>query len=1079
MAGSKGDPVPHVTYSRQYRRCARPDCPSCADGRAGHGPYWYAFWHENGRARSRYVGKLLPPGLASEDTVSAAALRVRTLGGFEVWRGEAMVPARIWNRTKLTALFTCLLSVPGYRLHRERLIELLWPGADHVSGAKQLRLTLHRLRGVLASPGTAASFIQVEGELLALCPGGQAPAPPDWLDASAFESAANQALSGDDPALCRAALARYTGDYLPAAPYDDWALERREVLRLRYLAVLFRLAELAGLRGETAEAEEQLRAVLRLNACHEEAAARLMGLLAAAGRRPDALQVYDELAVALASSLGVDPSPDLVLLRRQLLAAESMPSASTQLGTLPAIGRRTNLPVPLTTYVARPREELSIRDHLSESRLLTITGTGGCGKTRLALHVSGTVVDAYSDGVWLVELAGLSADVSDRGAVTRAMTAALGLQEDGRESPLATVATFLSPRRLLLLLDNCEHVLGAAASLVEDLLGACPRLQILATSRQRLGVPGEIVCHLASMVLPPPDVRAEELPAYEASALFLARAGNAIPGYCSGPENVAAIARICSYVDGIPLAIELAAARARFLPLKAIAARLDDCFHLLTGGPRTVLPRQRTLRATLDWSYALLDERERVLLRRLAVFAGGWTLEAAETVCGDVLHSGSDATAAPEACPGPRAAATVITSSEILDLLAGLADKSLVQVQQQEGETRYRFLEPTRHYAAEVLTAQGEEPATRDQHLAWCLSLAEEADPSLTGPEQITWFGRLEREHDNLRAALAWSLARGDGDQQTRPAVRGATAAEASPAFGSVALRLAGALAEFWHARGAAPHVGNAHHAEALVAQGLALARAARDWTLTADLLNYLGFTLFLRGRPDRAVARHEESLALCREIGDIRRVLRSRLFLGLSLANLGEYGRAEECLRSAKTLAVAEGDAWSIGGVAMHLGAVAAAQGHFVEAEALLQEASAVAHRIGENAGLASALCALGEVACAQNRLGEAGAYFGDGLRLYRDMGETWGIIWGLEGLAATAVATNNAMEGMRLLGMAERLREASAVVWRLSAPLYERAMAQARRELGSDGVEQALALGRTLPLDRTIDVLLGDSGT
>jgi len=565
MVRVKDESTPRVSYNQQYRRCGRLGCPSCSEGKLGHGPYWYAHWREGGHVRTRYLGKQPPedlqavaldagtpsgpdpaevtippsrdagvlstaspdrpvvPGTPGTPVVAIPMLRVRTLGMFEVWRGEARVPSQAWNQ-KVGAAFKCLVSAPGHQLSRESLIDVLWPEADAAAGARNLSSTLHRLRRVLGDAAPGKGYIRVEGDLLVLRPTGPAGPLDDWLDADTFDRAARHALSATDPVVCRAALALYTGDYLPGDAYEDWALARRESLRLRYLDLALHLADLAGARGETLQAEQSLRTVLALDLCHEEAAGRLMGLLAAAGRRTDAMRIYHDLAAALMRELDATPSQDLATLQAQLLAREATPTAAAQPPRLPDAPRRTNLPRALTSFVGRAREQDEIRQLLAETRLLTLTGAGGCGKTRLALQVADMLVESYADGVWLVELAALPPSARDRTLITAALAGSLGVQEQPGESLDKTLAAFLAPRHLLLVLDNCEHVRAPCVALVAALLTACPQLGVLATSREQLGVPGELLFGVPSLAVPPLDVQPEAQPRYEAAALFLARA---------------------------------------------------------------------------------------------------------------------------------------------------------------------------------------------------------------------------------------------------------------------------------------------------------------------------------------------------------------------------------------------------------------------------------------------------------------------------------------------------------------------------------------------------------------------------
>jgi non-specific serine/threonine protein kinase len=438
--------------------------------------------------------------------------------------------------------------------------------------------------------------------------------------------------------------------------------------------------------------------------------------------------------------------------------ADDTATGETGVQPLPAPPEpRGNLPVQPTSFIGREREQADVLALLDRAPLVTLTGAGGCGKTRLALTVAGSLLPEYPDGVWLVELAALVDPI----LVPQTVARVLGLQEQPGRTPLEMLTSYLKHRRLLLVVDNCEHLVGACADLAATLLRSCPQLRLLATSREALEVAGEALYRAPSLSmpdlaqLPSPD----RLTQYEAVQLFLERAQARRADFTLTARNAQAVAQVCVRLDGMPLAIELAAARIGVLPVESIAARLDDRFRLLTGGPRTTLPRQQTLRATLDWSHDLLSRPEQALLRRLAVFAGGWTLEAAESVC----------------------AGDVVVEGEILDLLSALVNKSLVQAEGADSHHRYWLLETLRQYTLERLEAMGEEAAVQDLHLAYFLALAEEAEPQLRGPAQGCWLDRLEVEHDNLRLALGWALERHAEDG---------------------GLRLAGALWGFWSYRG-------------------------------------------------------------------------------------------------------------------------------------------------------------------------------------------------------------------------------------------------------------------------------------
>ncbi|MGI8826159.1 MAG: ATP-binding protein [Chloroflexota bacterium] len=482
---------------------------------------------------------------------------------------------------------------------------------------------------------------------------------------------------------------------------------------------------------------------------------------------------------------------------------------------------RHNLPAEVASFVGRERELAEIKRILRRTRLLTLTGAGGSGKTRIALRVSADMVQSFPDGVWLAQLA----PVADSALVPRTVAAALGVHGIPGKSLLATLTIALASRRLLLVLDNCEHVVGTTARLVEALLHACPYLRILTTSREPLRIPGEVMWRAPSLAVPEVGVHLspEALAQVEAVALFLDRARARQPDFTLTNDNAPAVAAICRQLAGLPLGIELAAAQMGSLAPEQIATRLDDALRLLGGGSR-VLPRQETLRATLDWSYALLSEAERAVFRRLAVFAGGFDMDAAEGVC-----SGEG-----------------IERAGVLALLVALVEKSLVEPQVQRREARYRLLEPVRQYALACLSAEGEADEVQRRHAHFFLEMAEAAEPSLMSGERAAAMERLATDEDNLRTALAWSRRATEGtDRET-------------------GLRLAGALMWFWNFRGEVNE--GLEWLEASLAKGQEAAPAVRARALYAACE-----LAWLAGKNDLALARAEESEALWRALGNKR----------------------------------------------------------------------------------------------------------------------------------------------------------------------------------------------------------------
>ncbi|MBV9282687.1 MAG: AfsR/SARP family transcriptional regulator, partial [Chloroflexi bacterium] len=580
-------------------------------------------------------------------------LSIWLLGDFRVSVGSHQIESGRWRLRKAATLVKLLALSETHRLHREQVLDLLWPDLEPPAAANNLHHALHRARRVLSPTDATSPHLRIQGEQVVLCPSGSL-----WVDVETFEAAASAARREGDASAYRAALALYTGDLLPADLYEDWAAERRASLRSLHLALLLELAGLYEGMGAPGPAIETLQRAIAAEPACEEAHAGLMRLYAQAGQRHQALRQYDQLRQALRQELDNDPDAATQQLHADILAgriplAPALPGDGT--GQRAAPGRRRhNLPAALTSFVGREAEIAEIKRLLGATRLLTITGTGGSGKTRLALEAAGELVESYPDGVWLVELAPLS----DGNLVERAVAGALEVPERQDRPTFDALVEALRPRRLLLVLDNCEHLVDACARLSQELLSGCPELQILATSREALGVLGEVTGIVPPLALPDrAQFRAvDELLGCAAVRLFVERAQARQPSFVLTPDDARSVVAICKQVDGIPLAIELAAARVGLLSVEQIAARLENVLGLLTTGSRTAQPRQQTLRSTLDWSYDLLSEPERTLFRRVYVFAGGWTLEAAELL---------------GVAPG-------MGELDVLDLLSHLVDKSLV-----------------------------------------------------------------------------------------------------------------------------------------------------------------------------------------------------------------------------------------------------------------------------------------------------------------------------------------------------------------------------------------------------------------
>jgi predicted ATPase/DNA-binding SARP family transcriptional activator len=646
-------------------------------------------------------------------------LHIHLLGDFRLIYGEALV--RTINAPRLHALLAYLLLHRDAPQPRHHLAFLLWPDTSDAQARTNLRQLLHSLKQVLPA---ADHFVHTDATTVQW-----RPEAPFRLDVAEFEQACAQAEAaaqqGDLHALRVAleqAIAVYHGDLLPSC-YDDWILPERERLRQALTEALERVLLLLEREGQPRAALTYAQRLLRHDPLREETYRALMRLHAACGDRAGALRVYHTCATVLERELAVEPSAATRDICQHLMKVD----VQARPVRLPQLVN-TNLPLPLTSFVGREAQMTEVIQLLQTSRLLTLTGPGGCGKTRLALEAATNLVDHYPDGVWWVELAALS----EATLVPQAIAATLGVREPSGRPVLETLTDYLRAKQLLLLLDNCEHLVGACAHLAERWLSACPHLRILATSREALRIGGETTWLVPSLSLPEeqPAPTVEELMRSEAIQLFVERATTVLPTFRLTEASGPLVAQICRRLDGIPLAIELAAARVKVLTAEQMAARLSGVFHLLTAGRRTALLRHQTLRAAMDWSYDLLSEEERVLFRRLAVFAGGWTLEAAEAVCaGEGLAAG-----------------------DVLEVLSHLVDKSLVAVR-QDGQTRYRLLETIRHYAHEKLRQEGEIEAIQRQHASFFLDFAKMAEPKMKSAERGVWLDRLECEYDNLRGA--------------------------------------------------------------------------------------------------------------------------------------------------------------------------------------------------------------------------------------------------------------------------------------------------------------------------------------
>jgi predicted ATPase/DNA-binding CsgD family transcriptional regulator len=724
-----------------------------------------------------------------------------------------------------------------------------------------------------------------------------------------------------------------------------------------------------------------------------------------------------------------------------------------------------NLPAQRSSFVGREREVLEVRQALATTRLMTLTGAGGSGKTRLALEVARSLIVAYPDGVWFVELAPLSEEI----LVPKAVAEALKVPERSSETLTDTLVEVLGDRQLLLVVDNCEHLIEAAAGLADKLLDSCPGMRILATSREVLGVEGEARWLVPPLSVPDPQdtPSSGQLEDYESVRLFIERARGRDPSFSLSPENAISVAEICSRLEGIPLAIELAAARVGTLSVEQISKRVEGSLELLTRGVRTAAPRQQTLKVALDWSYDLLSEPERVLFRRLSTFAGGWTLETSEAVgSGEGVEEG-----------------------EVLELLSGLVEKSLVVTRGGDyGGVRYRLLEPIRQFAREKLEGSGEAEAAKRAHAEYFLAMAEETEPELFGPRDVEGFNRLETEHDNLRAALSWTLERGEAE---------------------LALRLAGTLGMFWHAHGylsegrtwleaalakderasvaarfkalqalfwLAFDQWDNDRAEAVAQEAMELSNEAEiDSSLAASVRIMLGGPAWVGGDYERGKELLEEGLVLSRKSDDKVRIAEALFQLAGTAWGPGDTARGMEIYEEGLAVCREVGYTFRLPPFLIGLGYLLLVEGEYARGAALNEEAVAICREHGYRFTLNYALDNLGWAALLQGNYERARPFYEESLAVSKELGDKMPARDSLEGMACISGARGEALRAGRLFGavqaLSETLWEAEAfqlgpeeVAWR------EPYRATARSQLGEAAWEEALAQGRAMGMDQAI---------
>jgi predicted ATPase/DNA-binding SARP family transcriptional activator len=982
-------------------------------------------------------------------------MQFRILGPLEVAEGDCVISLAAAQRSLLALLLLSANEV----VSADQLIEELWGEKVPESGRTALQVRVSQLRKALGGDS---------GRIATRAPGYLLRVDRDELDLNCFERLVREA-DGAEPAEAagklREALGLWRGPPLADLSYASFAQPAiRWLEELRLAAVEKRIqAELA--LGRQAELVGELEALVEEHPLREHLHAQLMLALYRCGRQADALAAYRKARRVLVDQLAVEPSAPLRQLERAILRQEgSLDLEATAAAHAPLVaaipktawrGPREdrnaphNLPAQVSSFVGRERELSELSQLLSRARMITLTGAGGVGKTRLVLQLAASMVDGSGDGAWFVDLAPLT----DATLVAAQVAGVLGVREQPGRSLVRSLIAACRDRQLLVILDNCEHVIGEAANVADQLVRGCPRLIVLATSREPLAIEGEHLYRVPPLFVPPASADPDRLLASDAVRLFADRARQQRSDFAVDPHNASAVGRLCRRLDGIPLAIELAAARLRTLPLDEIDNRLDQRFRLLTGGNRITPPRQQTLQAMIDWSHDLLNPEEQEMLERLSVFAGGFDLHSAETVAGAGFES----------------------PLGVLDRLAALVDKNLLQAD-DVGSVRYRLLETVRDYATAKLLARSRTAASalRTAHCDHYLALAETAAPHLIGHGQIEWLDRLQLEFDNLRAAISTSLQHSD------------------PAIG---LRLGRALCYFWlyrepRAEGAAALsavldrrdaqeptlirgralvaaailltliTGEYDEAAARAQEALAIAHAHADEHLRAEALHVLALVNGFQGNEETHLELTGEGLALAMALDDPHLTALLLIERGSS-AHLSHADRARA---NEKSLELSR----QAGNKVLHLvslnnlGYLEMEGGEISAARARLAEGDRLAREIGDLRGLSFNSCTLGFASYLDNADIDARAMFDQSLAIAQRNGDQLMVAYARLGLALVASRAGDAQTAATLHGAADAIQNKLGTRFdSLESRLREADLTRLRAALGETAFQAAYNAG------------------
>ena len=917
-------------------------------------------------------------------------LEVKLFGKFDIrFNGKPVV---ISSRAG-QSLFAYLILTAGTQHRREKLAGMFWPDVPEEKARAYLRHEVWRIRKALFQTSTV-DYLVTDNLTI-----GFNLSSARWLDVAGLKNSSN--VSSTEELI--QALSSYQGELLSGF-YEDWIVYEREHLQMLFEQKIACVLEQLEQEKRWDDILEWAERWISLNATAEDAYRALMVAYDALGDRAKLTSTYERCRQAL-RQLDLEPSEETRALAFKRIS-------------------KIRVPIPLTSFIGREKEIKEVAALLAKSRLVTLTGSGGVGKTRLAIQVVAEVLDRFPDGVWFLDLAPLS----DPALVPATFANIVGLRESGDLSAIELLKYFFQSRRSLVIFDNCEHLIDACSQLGHFLLTSCEHLLILATSREPLRVSGEIPYRVPSLTVPGYNIQfaLTELANMESVRLFTERATLIAPEFVFNALNAFDIARICQRLDGIPLAIELAAARANLLSTQQILTGLDDRFHLLTHGLRSALQRHQTLSAAIDWSYNLLPAQEQLFFGRLSVFAGGWTLEAAESVC-----EGNG-----------------IEKREILDFLSELLNKSLILAESGQGlEMRYNMLETIRLYGRTKLSKKSEAQMMPQRHLAYFVELAERAEPNLRAFEMVTWLDRLEVDLDNIRTALEYALERNIES----------------------ALALASALLWFWHIRG------HTNECVGWLERGLSIETIERGnkplqpdrALIRGKALRVAGFLNLMLTETGRAALFLEESLTLFQGLGTLGKQGRA-----YALLHLAEVAHNRLDLRGQKalleeSLALFQGidDKFGLAECINVIGHYAVDDGDYEQARSLLEEHLTLRQTIGDRDGYALAHLALGYLAFHQGHYEQATVHYETSLTLFREVSNRGAVSMVLSGLGRVAQARGAYGRAITLLEESIALNQDLGDKFAVATGLHELglvALSQGDYQRTIQTHEQALAIFR-----------------